>query len=81
MPLVIFRQTQLFLCVMLFDIVKAKGTMMQKIILKENTLGLKVLINGIPNLNLAPKEEVESVVSVLEEKITEQYKNKERENK
>lgn len=48
---------------------------MQEIILKENTLGLKVLINSTPNLNLAPKEVVDSVVSVLALKITEHVNN------
>lgn len=49
---------------------------MQEVKIENNDLGLKVFVNGVPKLSLAPKEEIESVATVLELQMTEFYKNK-----
>ena len=46
---------------------------MQQIEPKENPLGLKVFINGIPDLNSIPKEKAESILTALELEISEYY--------
>ena len=46
---------------------------MQQIEPKENPLGLKVFINGIPDLNAIPKEKAESIFAALELEISEYY--------
>ena len=46
---------------------------MQQIEPKENPLGLKVFINGIPDLNAIPKEKAESILIALELEISEYY--------
>lgn len=46
---------------------------MQQIEPKENPLGLKVFINGIPDLNAIPKEKAESILAALELEISEYY--------
>ena len=47
---------------------------MQQIEPKENPFGLKVFINGIPDLNAIPKEKAESIFAALEVEISEYYK-------
>lgn len=46
---------------------------MQEVQLKENPLGLKVYINGIPDLKTIPKEKAESILAALELEISEYY--------
>ena len=46
---------------------------MQQIEPKENPFGLKVFINGIPDLNAIPKEKAESILTALELEISEYY--------
>ncbi len=46
---------------------------MQQIEPKENPLGLKVYINGIPDLTVIPKEKAESIFAALELEISEYY--------
>ena len=46
---------------------------MQEVQPKENPLGLKVFINGIPNLKTIPKEKAESIFAALELEISEYY--------
>ena len=46
---------------------------MQQIEPKENPLGLKVFINGIPDLNAIPREKAESILAALELEISEYY--------
>ena len=43
---------------------------MQQIELKENPLGLKVFINGKPDLTVIPKENAESILAALELEIS-----------
>lgn len=50
---------------------------MQQIEPKENPLGLKVFINGIPDLNAIPKEKAESIFAALELEISEYYEKTE----
>lgn len=49
---------------------------MQQIEPKENPLGLKVFINGIPDLNAIPKEKAESILAALELEISEYYEKR-----
>lgn len=51
---------------------------MQEIIVKNNTTGLRVLINGVPNLHLIQKDEAENTVIALELQISEFYKKKQK---
>lgn len=51
---------------------------MQEIIVKNNNTGLKVFINGVPNLKLIPKDEAENTVIALELQISEFYKKKQK---
>jgi hypothetical protein len=44
---------------------------MQEVILKNNDSGLKVYINGVPNLKLIPNDIAESVVATLELQMSE----------
>ena len=46
---------------------------MQEIEVQDNPLGLKVFINGIPDLKAIPKEKAESILSALEMEISEFY--------
>ena len=46
---------------------------MQQIEPKENPLGLKVYINGVPDLTVIPKEKAESILAALELEISEYY--------
>lgn len=46
---------------------------MQEVQPKENLLGLKVFINGIPDLKTIPKEKAESIFAALELEISEYY--------
>ena len=41
---------------------------MQEIEVKENSLNVKVFINGIPDLKNIPKEKAESILAALESK-------------
>lgn len=43
---------------------------MQKIESKENILGLKVFINGMPDLKMIPKEKAASMFTALELQIS-----------
>ena len=47
---------------------------MQEVQPIENPLGLKVFTNGIPDLNVIPKEKAESIFAALEVEISEYYK-------
>ena len=49
---------------------------MQEVQPKENPLGLKVFINGIPDLNVIPKEKAESIFAALELEISEHYEKR-----
>ena len=46
------------------------GIVMQQIKPKENPLGLKVFINGKPDLTVIPKEKAESILAALELEIS-----------
>lgn len=46
---------------------------MQEIEVQDNPLGLKVFINGIPDLKVIPKEKAESILAALEMEISEFY--------
>ncbi len=46
---------------------------MQEIEVKENPLGLKVFINGKPDLKLIPKEKEESILAALELTVSESF--------
>ena len=47
---------------------------MTEIIIKNNINSLRVYINGVPNLEVIPKDEVESVIAALELQISEHCK-------
>ena len=49
---------------------------MQEVQPKENPLGLKVYINGVPDLKTIPKEKVESILAALELEIAEYYERR-----
>lgn len=49
---------------------------MQEVQPKENPLGLKVYINGIPDLTVIPKEKAESILAALELEISEYYEER-----
>ena len=53
---------------------------MQEVQPKENPLGLKVFINGIPDLNAIPKEKAESILAALELEISEHYEKLSKQN-
>ena len=44
---------------------------MKEVIVKSNATGLRVFINGIPNLKLIPKDEADTVIAALELQISE----------
>ena len=46
---------------------------MQEVQPKEHPLGLKVFINGIPDLKTIPKEKAESIFAALELEVSEYY--------
>lgn len=46
---------------------------MQEITVKDNKMGLRVFINGVPNLRNIPKAETEVFVSALEKQISAHY--------
>lgn len=46
---------------------------MQEITVKENKTGLRIFINGVPNLHNIPKTEMEIFVSALEKQISAHY--------
>ncbi len=48
---------------------------MQEIEVKENSLKIKVFINGIPELKNIPKEKAESILAALELEIYEVCKD------
>ena len=43
---------------------------MEEIIDKDNQSGLRLFINGVPDLKLIPKEQAESILAVLERYIS-----------
>lgn len=43
---------------------------MKEIMLKNNTTGLRVYINDVPNIKLVPKEEADMVIAALEQQIS-----------
>ena len=45
----------------------------QEIMVKDNKTGLRVFINGVPNLRNIPKAEMEVFVSALEKQISSHY--------
>ena len=49
---------------------------MKEIIVKNNITGLRVFINGVPNLKLIPKDEAVNTIIALELHIAEYYKKK-----
>ena len=49
---------------------------MQEVQPKENPLGLKVYINGVPDLKTIPKEKAESILAALELEISEYYEKR-----
>lgn len=49
---------------------------MKELKVKNNETGLSVYINGIPNLKLIPKKDEEILISSLEVKMTEYFKNR-----
>ena len=53
---------------------------MQEIEVKENSLKIKVFINGIPELKNIPKEKAESILAALELEISEQFRSKNKSN-
>lgn len=48
---------------------------MKQIEFEESSLGLEVYINGVPDLNMIPKEKAESIVAALELEISEYYES------
>ena len=50
---------------------------MQEVQPRENPLGLKVFINGIPDLTVIPKEKAESIFAALELEISEHFMERE----
>lgn len=50
---------------------------MQEVQPKENPLGLKVFINGIPDLTVIPKEKAERILAALELEISEHFMERE----
>jgi hypothetical protein len=46
---------------------------MQEIIVENNPLGLRVFINGAPDLKLIPKEIADSAIATLELQIARYY--------
>lgn len=53
---------------------------MKEIIVKNNTTGLGVFINGVPNISLVPKDEADCIITALELQIAEYYKPKSKRN-
>lgn len=51
---------------------------MQEITVKNNQSGLKIFINGVPQLSLIPKEQIEVVAKALEKRIDEHFDKKSR---
>ena len=61
-----------------------KGENVQEIKTKDNPLGLKILINGIPNIRQVPIEEINVLISQMESiivQINEKNENRKRRNK
>jgi len=54
---------------------------MQEVIIENNTTGLRVFINGVPNLKSIPKDEAESTIVALELQISEFYEKKYKDKK
>ena len=50
---------------------------MQEVQPRENPLGLKVFINGIPDLTVIPKEKAERILAALELEISEHFMERE----
>ena len=50
---------------------------MQEVQPKENPLGLKVYINGVPDLKAVSKEKAESIFAALELEISEHFMERE----
>ena len=42
----------------------------------ENELGLKIIINGVPDIKEIPPDKLESLLAVLEMQISSYYENK-----
>ena len=49
---------------------------MKEVKLENNTTGLRVFINDVPDLKSIPKDEAENTVITLELQISEYYKDK-----
>ena len=44
----------------------------------ENELGLKIFINGVPDIKEIPPDKLESLLAVLEMQISKYYENKDK---
>ena len=44
----------------------------------KNELGLKIFINGVPDIKEIPSDKLESLLAVLEMQISKYYENKEK---
>jgi hypothetical protein len=51
---------------------------MQEVILKNNDTGLRVYINGIPDIRLIPKDIADSVIATLELQVVEYIKEEQK---
>ncbi len=51
---------------------------MKEIQVKGNDTGIKVFINGVPDLTQIPKNITDTLVTALEMKISEHFENKKR---
>jgi len=49
---------------------------MQEVILDKNPSGLKILINGTPDVKQIPKQDKDLVLSVLQKQIVEMFQKK-----
>ena len=49
---------------------------MREMKVKNNETGLSVYINGIPNLKLMPKDKENALISILEVRMTDYFKNR-----
>ena len=51
---------------------------MQEINIKNNPSGLKIFINGVPQIELIPKEKLGVVINALEKQIDKHFADKRR---
>lgn len=51
---------------------------MKEVMVKNNTTGLRVFINDVPNFKLIPKDEIDVVIAALELQIAKFYETKHR---